>query len=292
MTVLAAGQGWPSAAAAALLAAVTTWVALPLRGASSRGSTDSTPGPPSQPVPSRLLPAALRSGSSSSRPLTPGARRTSGRRAARGREAVIELLLAAAAELRAGKLPEPALRAAAQTLLPDEEPASWRHKWDPAQRRQPPYRSRRSRARSSPAGDVARAVLGAAASDDLALALRSVALPGADGLQQAAAGWEVASATGCELAPVLERIALGLRADEALRRRTSAALAGTRTTAWLLAALPVVTLAMGSVAGARPLDVLASPVGALCLGLGLPLTAVGLLWSRALGRRAVRGLAR
>jgi tight adherence protein B len=109
-------------------------------------------------------------------------------------------------------------------------------------------------------------------------------------MRRLASCWEVALSTGSELAPVLERVAAGLRSDETLRRRTHAELAGPRSTAYLLSALPVVTLLVGAAAGARPLAFLASPIGLGVGAAGVAFLAAGIAWSRALARTAVSRL--
>jgi tight adherence protein B len=60
-------------------------------------------------------------------------------------------------------------------------------------------------------------------------------------------------------------------------------LAGARSTARILAALPIFGIALGYSLGARPLTFLtATPAGWLCLAAGLGLTALGLHWTSRL----------
>ncbi|TDD15112.1 type II secretion system protein [Kribbella turkmenica] len=107
--------------------------------------------------------------------------------------------------------------------------------------------------------------------------------PGATGLRALAAAWRVAEESGAAFAALTERLAEFLRADEALHRQTAASLAGARSTARILALLPVFGIVLGYSLGARPLSFLTeTPIGWLCLAAGLGLTAVGLHWTTRL----------
>ena len=123
---------------------------------------------------------------------------------------------------------------------------------------------------------------------DLADALDAAAVPpGAEGLRRIAACWRVGSGTGAGLADALDRVADGLRREQALRRQVGAELAGPRATARLLAALPVAGILLGASAGADPLDVLLHTVpGTWCLAVGLTLAALGLAWVERIARAA------
>lgn len=167
-----------------------------------------------------------------------------------------------AAELRAGRTPDAALALAAEDL--------------------PPVLAEPMR----------RAAVSARLGGDVATALRSVELtqrdPGGGLLRQLATCWQVAGRTGAGLAGVVDALGTDLRARERLRLETSAALAGSRTTAWLLAGLPIVGVAMAAGFGVRPDRVLLhTPLGLTCLVLGVSLDALGVLWTRRLVRRAL-----
>lgn len=163
--------------------------------------------------------------------------------ARRGR--VIEACAVLAADLRAGRIPRDALAAAAE-VCPDLAPAV-------------------STVRLG--GDVG-AALG-----------RAAGLPGAAGLRALGASWRVAEESGAAFAGVCERVADALRADEQVRRQAAAGLAGARSTARLLASLPVLGLGLGHAVGAKPLEFLTgTPVGWCCLALGLALAVAGLAW--------------
>ncbi|WP_405063731.1 type II secretion system F family protein [Kribbella sp. NBC_01505] len=162
---------------------------------------------------------------------------------------VIEALDVLAADLAAGRPPIDALGGAA-TIAPD-------------------LQSAHSVAKLG--GDVPTA---------LELAAQS---PGSAGLRALAATWRVAEESGAAFAALTERLADSLRSDEAIQRQTAAGLAGARSSARILAALPLFGIALGYSLGAAPLAFLTStPPGWLCLTAGLALTALGLQWTTRL----------
>lgn len=140
------------------------------------------------------------------------------------------------------------------------------------------------------AGEQGRPELVAAAryGGDVPEALRALAAqPGAEGAAGIAACWQVAAERGAGLAAGLDRIAESLRADRALRETVRAELAGARSTAVLLAALPGFALTLGASLGADPLHVLLhTPAGLACLALGVLLEAAGLRWTARIIRTA------
>ncbi|WP_229758770.1 type II secretion system F family protein [Peterkaempfera bronchialis] len=187
-----------------------------------------------------------------------------GRRAEWLREAaVVELCTALAAELRTGAVPGQALESA---VAPGGPTAEALHR-----------------------GGVDTTALLAAArfAGDVPAALRRTArLRGAAGAAAVAACWQVASDSGAGLAAALDRVAEALRADCALRETVRGELAGPRTTALLLAVLPLFGLLLGSALGAEPLRMLLhTPAGLGCLAAGVALEAAGLAWTA----RIVRG---
>ncbi len=172
-------------------------------------------------------------------PLLRKARRAAAARKERdGRaDAVIALCRALAGELRAGRQPGEAL-----LLKPPGTPEG------SATCRRPCWR------RLGSAGDVP---------DALTAAARQ---PGAEGLRGLAACWRVAVDQGAGLADGLDRLEAALRAERDQRADLRAQLSGARTTAVMLAGLPVVGLALGAALGADPLHVLLhTPQGAVCL---------------------------
>ncbi|MFE9765071.1 type II secretion system F family protein [Streptomyces sp. NPDC005808] len=110
--------------------------------------------------------------------------------------------------------------------------------------------------------------------------------PGADGLVGLAACWRVAVDRGAGLAAGLDRLEGALRADRDQRADLRAQLAGSRSTAVMLAGLPVLGLLLGTALGADPLHVLLhTGAGLACLLIGGVLEGVGLWWAL----RIVRG---
>jgi tight adherence protein B len=161
------------------------------------------------------------------------------------RAQVIEACAVLAADLRAGRTPQEALEGAA-SICGELQVAS---------------------AAARLGGDVAGA---------LELAAES---PGAAGLRALSAAWQVAERSGAAFATIVERLADSLRADESVRRQISAGLAGTRSTARLLAGLPLFGTALGYGIDADPVAYLTGSVlGWCCLFAGLVLAALGLLW--------------
>jgi tight adherence protein B len=115
---------------------------------------------------------------------------------------------------------------------------------------------------------------------DIPDALRQLAQrAGAHALRSVAAGWQIAGRTGASLAGVVEHVVEGIRDDDAARGEVEASLGPPRATARLLAVLPVAGIALGSSLGADPVNVLLlTSVGHVCLGLGVILALLGLMW--------------
>ncbi|MGW7262753.1 type II secretion system F family protein [Streptomyces sp. NPDC054842] len=191
-------------------------------------------------------------------PLLRRVRRARGRRRERERrsDAVIALCGALAGEVRAGRQPgEALLRAAAD--------------WDGLGEAQGLVLSA---ARFG--GDVPGALVIAAGE------------PGAEGLSGLAACWRVAVDRGAGLATGLDRLEGALRAERDQRADLRAQLAGARSTAVMLAGLPLLGLLLGTALGADPLHVvLHTGPGLGFLLTGAVLEAVGLWWAL----RIVRG---
>ncbi|MET9604052.1 type II secretion system F family protein [Streptomyces sp. NPDC006512] len=134
-------------------------------------------------------------------------------------------------------------------------------------------------------------VLAAAAfGGDVPGALRQAARePGAEGLAGMAACWRVSVDGGAGLAAGLDRLEGALRAERDREESLRAQLAGARSTAVVLALLPLVGLLIGTGLGADPLRVLLhSPMGWGCLVAGGVLEALGLLWCRRIVRAGER----
>jgi tight adherence protein B len=109
---------------------------------------------------------------------------------------------------------------------------------------------------------------------------------GTRGLAAVAACWQVAVDGGAGLAAALDRVAAALRAEADQRDDLRAQLAGPRSTAVLLALLPLFGVVLGAGLGAAPSRVLLhTPPGLLCLVLGVVLEWAGLAWTG----RIIRG---
>jgi tight adherence protein B len=141
--------------------------------------------------------------------------------------------------------------------------------------------------------DLSPVVSAAELGGDVVQALRDLArVPGADGLRALAAAWVVAGQSGASLAVVVDRVAEGLRHDDAARREVAASLGPPRATARMLAVLPVFGVGLGLAIGADPLHfLLATTAGSACLVGGAGLAIGGLLWVERLAS-AVEGSGR
>lgn len=97
----------------------------------------------------------------------------------------------------------------------------------------------------------------------------------------------VADSTGAPVAPTLRALAAALRRAAAGERAVRVALAGPRTSANVVLALPLLGIVLGDVWGIDTASVLlGSPVGWACLVVAAALVAVGRVWSARLVRAA------
>ncbi|MFE9677358.1 type II secretion system F family protein [Streptomyces sp. NPDC006259] len=181
------------------------------------------------------------------------ARRAGERRA----DAVIALCAALAGEVRSGRQPGEALQLAARD--------------------------------SGGLGEARAAVLAAArfGGDVPGVLAGAARQPGADGLVGLAACWRVAVDRGAGLAAGLDRLEGALRAERDQRADLRAQLAGARSTAVMLAGLPVLGLVLGTALGADPLHVLLhTGAGLGCLLVGGVLEGLGMWWALRIMRGA------
>jgi tight adherence protein B len=103
--------------------------------------------------------------------------------------------------------------------------------------------------------------------------------PGGRGLAELATAWEVAESTGASMTATLDALSERLDAARKVARVVDAELAAPRATGRLLAALPVFGLLLGYAIGGDPgAFLLASPVGQLCLVIGVSLACAGVWW--------------
>jgi tight adherence protein B len=99
----------------------------------------------------------------------------------------------------------------------------------------------------------------------------------------------VADRTGAPLATLLARVAAGVQDDIEIDREIATEAGPARATGTLMAALPVVGLALGTMLGANPIRVLFATVpGLACLVVGLSLACAGLWWIDHIVHAAVK----
>jgi tight adherence protein B len=171
----------------------------------------------------------------------------------------VEVTVALAGELRAGRTPAEALAAVGDLAGP---------------------------LRAALRNAHAAVLLGADPADELA---RAAALPGAAGLRGVAAAWTVAAVAGGRIAVVLERLSESMDSDIELRQELAAAMAGPRATMVLLGALPALGVALGQAVGAHPLRLLIHrPLGWALLGVAAILDLLGVVVTGAIARLALR----
>lgn len=116
------------------------------------------------------------------------------------------------------------------------------------------------------------------------------ALAGDRRLAALAVACDLAGRNGAPLARSLAGVQAELAADQRTSRAVRTALSGPRSSAFLLAGLPLLGVVMGSAMGAAPQRMLLhTGAGRIALAVGLALELAGLTWTRALSRRALAG---
>ena len=151
-----------------------------------------------------------------------------------------------------------------------------------------------------PLAEAVRGAAGACPDRECGAALvRAVRAPGtgspphadatSDALARLSAAVELSARTGCSLATVVATVEDDLRARAQRSRELLVATAGPRSSARLLAGLPLLGLAMGSGVGADPWSVLTTTgAGQGLLVAGVLLEVVGIAWTARLVRRIGR----
>lgn len=186
-------------------------------------------------------------------------RRTRARELELERSAAAEALVVLAGELRAGRSPGVALERASVAATGPTAHAL--------------------------AAAASAALYGGSVAQTLQRSAPSSAVP--EMLRGFAACWTVCHGTGSSLATAVDRLEEGLRAERLRRRDIETELAGPRTTALMLAVMPVFGLLLGSGMGGRPVQVLLhTPWGNGCLVVGVALDLAGLWWTARLVRAA------
>ncbi len=111
------------------------------------------------------------------------------------------------------------------------------------------------------------------------------AQPGGEGYARVSAAWHVSERTGAPIALVLARVAENLRRERHLAGVVAAELAAARASGRIMALLPFVAIALGSLVGANPLAFLfGSLPGQLALLAGTTLACVGVVWTERIAR--------
>jgi tight adherence protein B len=106
-------------------------------------------------------------------------------------------------------------------------------------------------------------------------------------MRPVAQAWRIATVTGTPLAVLLAGVRSDLTARQGAAREVASALAGPRSSAALLAMLPLLGAALGAAMGAHPMAVLCGqPAGRTLLCAGVVLDAVGVCWTLLLIRSA------
>lgn len=107
--------------------------------------------------------------------------------------------------------------------------------------------------------------------------------PGAEQARVVAAAWQVAAQSGAGLGPAMQLAARNIRREEQAQRIIATELAGAQAAAKLLAGLPVLVLLLSSGMGGNPIRfLLDTPVGVVCLSLGVGLLIAGVRWLQAI----------
>jgi tight adherence protein B len=134
--------------------------------------------------------------------------------------------------------------------------------------------------------------VGGTTAEGLRLAAMDCDGPGVEALSWLAATAEVVRRSGAPAAAIFDGVGAGLLAQIAESDEREVALAGPRTTARVLAALPLIGLLLGAVLGVNTVSVLlGTGPGLACSALGAGFWWLGRLWTAHLVRAASEGSA-
>lgn len=134
---------------------------------------------------------------------------------------------------------------------------------------------------------AARARLGADVAAGLDDVARTSRLPGH--WERLAVCWRLAQTHGLAIGTLMRAAHEDIVERERFSARVRAAMAGPRTTALVLAGLPVAGIALGQAIGAQPVAFLVKPgAGTWLLVIGVVLACAGLLWTDRITAEATR----
>ncbi|WP_203567810.1 type II secretion system F family protein [Aestuariimicrobium ganziense] len=125
---------------------------------------------------------------------------------------------------------------------------------------------------------------------DVPSALRAAAgAPGAEGLVALAAAWQLAEGSGAPIADLVDGVAEEQRDQQRLQGLVGSELAAARATGKMLAALPLVGVAMAAAVDADPAGfLLGTTLGQFCVLAAVALTSTGLVWTETIAERGAR----
>lgn len=125
---------------------------------------------------------------------------------------------------------------------------------------------------------AARARMGADVAAGLRTVARQSALPAH--WERLAVCWQLAHAHGLAIAALMQTAQRDIAARDRFCAQVAAGMAGARTTATVLAGLPLLGIALGQLIGAEPVRFLLSDgAGQWLLAVGVALSCAGLAWS-------------
>lgn len=124
---------------------------------------------------------------------------------------------------------------------------------------------------------AARARLGGDVAAGLHTVAEASALPAQ--WERLAVYWQLSGDHGLAISPLMSAAQRDIVAQQRFSERVHAGLAGARTSATVLAALPLLGVLLGQLIGAKPLSFLLGGRGAMLLLAGVALVCAGLLWS-------------